>query len=315
MKRKLLLSFLALEAAACLILVLGHSLLPNAFPLLSAFPLAQIGLGLRALSLSGPAGNLLAILLYVLLGFLPLLLLRNRTRSWQDFLPVLLCGTTYLTLYCMINPGCLSSWAGNPLGSTMETFILGGLFYTLLVSIGTLRLLKSFQDAEPDRLRRYLAVLLGCLSALLVYLAFGSSVAGLLDRLDELARSNQGNEHLLGWTQGFLVLQFLVEVLPYLLDLWIVDALYILLSATRHSDASMQAADDLTRRCSISLTLLVLSNLAYQLMQLLFVKRLMQTSSTIQLPLLSLLFVLAIRLVSQLLLENKQLKDDADLMI
>lgn len=120
---------------------------------------------------------------------------------------------------------------------------------------------------------------------------------------------------MLGWTQAFLVLQFFVEGLPYCLDLWIVDTLSTLFSTPRHSDASIRTANQLARQCRISLTILILSNLGYQLLQLLFVRHLTQTSSTIQFPLLSLLFVLAVRLAFELLQENKQLKDDADLVI
>lgn len=315
MKRKTLLGLLALEAVACVVLALSRSRLPGFFTVLAAFPLEQIGFGLRALSLSGPTGNIAAILLYVLLGLLPLLLLRRRIHSWQDCLPVLLSGTVFLALYCMINPGILSQWAGNPLGSALEKYMLGGLFYTLLVSIVVLRLLRSFYAADQARLRRYLVLLLGCLSALLVFLAFGSGFAGLLDSLDALREANQGSEDLLGWTQVFLMLQFAVETLPYLLDLWIVDALAAPLTAERHSDQSLQAADRLSHRCGAALTALIAANLGFQLLQLLFVQRLLRTSSTVQLPLLSLLFVLAALLLSQLLRENKQLKDDADLFI
>ena len=69
---------LSLEAAACLLLVvlLGwNSGEGGILASLTAFPFAQIGLGLRWLSLSGAVGNGLAIGLYVLLGLIPLIAL------------------------------------------------------------------------------------------------------------------------------------------------------------------------------------------------------------------------------------------------
>ena len=109
--------------------------------------------------------------------------------------------------------------------------------------------------------------------------------------------------------------RYAVDVLPYLLDLMIVYALGVVLDSERYSDDAILAAEKLARLCRISLIAMVVSNLAYHGLQLLFVKSLMQTNSVVQLPLFSLLFVLAVLLVTRLLNDNRQLKEDNDLFI
>lgn len=315
MRRKLLYGCLALEAVVCVVLAVCRSWVPDVVSGVIAFPLEQIGYGLRQLSLSGSAGNAAAIGLYVLLSLVPLVFLFRRRLHWEDSLLVAMSALLFLSLYCMINPGLLSQWAGNPLGVVFEKAILGAFFYALVVGYVVLRLLRSFFAAEQEKLTRYLHVLLGGLSVLLVYSAFGSGFAGLLDSFDALRAGNTGNEHLLGGTYVFLSLQYAVDVLPYLLDLMIVYALGVVLDSERYSDDAILAAEKLARLCRISLIAMVVSNLAYHGLQLLFVKSLMQTNSVVQLPLFSLLFVLAVLLVTRLLNDNRQLKEDNDLFI
>ena len=315
MRRKLLYGCLALEAVVCVVLAVCRSWVPDLVSGVIAFPLEQIGYGLRQLSLSGSAGNAAAIGLYVLLSLVPLVFLFRRRLHWEDSLLVAMSALLFLSLYCMINPGLLSQWAGNPLGAVFEKAILGAFFYALVVGYVVLRLLRSFFSAEQEKLTRYLHVLLGGLSVLLVYSAFGSGFAGLLDSFDALRAGNTGNEHLLGGTYVFLSLQYAVDVLPYLLDLMIVYSLGVVLDSERYSNDAILAAEKLARLCRLSLIAMVVSNLAYHGLQLLFVKSLMQTNSVVQLPLFSLLFVLAVLLVTRLLNDNRQLKEDNDLFI
>ena len=315
MKRKLLYGCLAFEAVLCVLMAVCRSWVPELFSEGIAFPLEQIGYGLRQLSLSGSAGNAVAIGLYVVLSLVPLVFLIGRKLHWEDSLLASMSALLFLSLYCMINPGLLSQWAGNPLGVVFEKAILGAFFYALVVGYVVLRLLRSFFAAEQEKLTLYLHVLLGGLSVLLVYAAFGSGFAGLLDSIAVLQAGNVGNEHLLGGTYVFLSLQYAADVLPYLLDLVIVYAVGVLLDSERYSENAILAAEKLARLCRLSLIIMVVSNLAYHGLQLLFVKSLMQTNSVVQLPLFSLLFVLAVLLVTKLLGDNKQLKEDNDLFI
>lgn len=214
MKRQIRVLLPMAEVLLCLVLVLARAQLPVGFSTIIAFPFQPIALGLRQLSLSGSAGNLAAICLYVILGLCPLLPLLRKKRLPEDSLLVVFSGLLLLSLYCMVNPGLLSRWSSNPLGSSFEAPLLGTILYSVLATYGILRLIRCFFNADRAALLRYLDLLLYLLGLLLLYLIFGSCLSGLTDRLDAVRKANQGNEHLLGATNVFLALQYLVNILP-----------------------------------------------------------------------------------------------------
>lgn len=71
MKERHLFTLLSVEAAACVLFCILQRSLSGLFSTLIAFPFEQIGAGLRVLSLSGAVGNVVAIILYILLGLIP----------------------------------------------------------------------------------------------------------------------------------------------------------------------------------------------------------------------------------------------------
>ena len=71
MKERHLFTLLSVEAAACVLFCILQRSLSGLFSTLIAFPFEQIGAGLRVLSLSGAVGNVIAIILYMLLGLIP----------------------------------------------------------------------------------------------------------------------------------------------------------------------------------------------------------------------------------------------------
>ena len=66
MNRRIYCVILATEAAVCLIFAAMGSLTHELFPAVVSFPFAQLGSGLRILSLSGQVGNVAAILFYII---------------------------------------------------------------------------------------------------------------------------------------------------------------------------------------------------------------------------------------------------------
>ena len=124
-----------------------------------------------------------------------------------------------------------------------------------------------------------------------------------------------GNEHLLGISYVFLTLRYLLDALPYLLDILIVFAVQDLIRAEQNSERAVCAANKLSKYCGVSLILIVVSTTIYHILQLLFLKQIHQSSVTVELPLFSLLFVLAVLWMAQYVKENKKLKDDNDLFI
>ena len=86
MKEKHLLTLLSIEAAACVLFCILQRSVSGFFSTIVAFPFEQLGVGLRALSLSGGAGNAAAILFYVLLSLIPAgiwLILKKKQKACQ----------------------------------------------------------------------------------------------------------------------------------------------------------------------------------------------------------------------------------------
>ena len=322
MKRRALVIFLTFEAMLCMLLYLVREAVPTAFGAAMAFPFEQLGMGLRALSLSGGVGNLLSIVIYAALCLIPamvLLLIRKKRRlQHEDVLLGLLSAVLFAVLYFMINPGMLGKYLGSAAGQSLGKAMLGGMVYSVLCSYLVLRILRLFFAADTGKLQKYLIALLYVLNALFVYLAFGACFADLLDAFQTLRKGNAGNEHLLGASYVFLVLKYLVDALPYVLNVLVVfSALRLLdeLGADRYSEAAVAAAEKLSLLCGFTLAVTVLSNIALNLLQLIFVRKLMTLNSSLQIPVLSIAFVLATLLMARFIGENKQLKDDYDMFI
>ena len=106
MKEKHLFTLLSVEAAACVLFCILQRSLSGLFSTLIAFPFEQIGAGLRAMSLSGTVGNVIAIILYILLGLIPAGIwgfLHWRKKSEPlDFMLLVISVLLFVTLYYMV---------------------------------------------------------------------------------------------------------------------------------------------------------------------------------------------------------------------
>lgn len=315
MKRKLFPVLLTAEAVCCIILSLFGGLFPNVFTTVAAFPLEQTAYALRWLSLSGEPGNIAAIVLYISISLIPALFLLKKNRHWEDLLLALLSIQLFLSLYCMINPGLINRHMHVSLGVEFERAMMGGTFYSILVSYWILRLVRAFFDADRPRLVSYLRILLYGLCVLLIYLVFYNGLTELLLAISALRDGNTGNEHLLAASYVFLVLRHLVDSLPYLLDIFVVLAACKLLDTERNSETSVLAAETLSKTCRATLTITTVSTVIYHVLQLLFLQHIFHSSVTVDLPLFSLLFMLGVLLLAQYAKENKALQDDNDLFI
>lgn len=322
MKRSIFIGILAAEAVFCVILRILHASFSGVFSAVMAFPFEQIGLFLRPLSLSGGLGNAAAVVIYFALSLLPvsaLLVLRKKRRLYaEDGLLAVLSAVLFAVLYIMINPGIIASLTGGATGQTVGKAILGGTSYSVLSGYFVLRALRLFSSHGTDKLIRFMSVMLRLLNVLFVYLIFGACFDGLWDSIAALRAGNAGNEHLLGASYVFLVLQFFVDSLPYILNISVVFAALRLLSemqSDRYSAETAAAAERVSKLCAAALTATVLSNIGFNLLQLLCAKSLMVINGSLQIPVFSITFVLAALLLTRFVTENKQLKDDNDMFI
>ncbi len=322
MKRKTFYIFLICEAVICMLLYLAREALPQIFTTLIAFPFEQIGILLRIISLSGNLGNVISIVFFVAICLIPsfvLLLLRKKRRLYaEDTLLAVLSMVLFMVIYLMINPGLLGTYLGTSAGQSFGKALLGGMVYSILIGYALLRILRLFFVADTCRLQKYLMVLLYIIIFLLIYIAFGAQFSQMLDSFEKLRADNTGNEHRLGMSYIFLVLQYLVNSLPYVLVILVIfhgQDLLRELSINRYSEETVYTAEKLSRICGLALIVTVISNVGFNLLQLLLIKMLSVVNGSVQIPLFSITFVLAALLLAQYIRENKQLKDDNDMFI
>lgn len=316
MKRKAFL-LLSLEALACAAYVLLGQALPSLFGTLVTFPFKQIGLGLRALSLAGSAGNAAAIGLYILFCLLPAgLLLLHKKRHCEDLLLVLLSVVLFPVMYMMVNPQLLSSWLGQ-VYETMGGELLCLVTWSILVGYGLMTVLRKSFSAQQPRLADYMRWLLAVYCAALVFGVFGNGLDSLLTNMDAFRQANSGSGGL-SLTYAFLVLQFLVNSLPNVLFCGILldaCALLELLQSEGYTETLIAAAENLSRRCGRMLMLVVLSNVCFNVVQLLFIRNLRNVSTVVRMPLDILLLVVGMLLIARFIRSHKALLDENDSFI
>ena len=325
MKERHLFTLLSVEAAACVLFcILQHSL-SGLFSTLIAFPFEQIGAGLRVLSLSGAVGNVIAIILYMLLGLIPAGIwgfLHWRKKSEPlDFMLLIISVLLFVTLYYMINPGLLS--IGVP---GTGKWSLGSTFYSVLLGYLLIRILLHYKNAGTEKLQKGLWFLLGTVNVVLVYGIFGQELGGLLQNLETVQKGNTGIELSDGFftfsnlthTYVFLFLHFAVRILPYVLDIIVVFLARRLLAAMKedlYQEESIKLAEKLSHFCVWTLASTIGVDAVFNLLQLFFQSRLYQLEYVVSVPVFSLAFVLAVLLFARYIREMQRLKEDNDLFI
>jgi len=320
MKRKVYQRMLILEAVLLLLFFLLKANLPNLFSSLMAFPFEQIGKGLRELSLSGSIGNITALVLYFLISLIPVMILidfyRKKKVKLEDFLLVILSGVLFAALYYMVNPSRTGIFFGGTPGFAAGKAFLGGSVYSVLVAYIALKALRVFVSAQKEEVQKYLIFLLGFINIIFVFNVFGLIFGSYLETRKRFIEGNTYPGHFL--SEVFLVLQHLVSALPYLLSILIVFHLMSFIDEMRKdrfSEEALTQAERLTKQSIWIIAVTVLSNMIIHILQLLFISELREIHVTLVIPLLPLIFVLAVLLYTQLVKENQSLKEDNDLFI
>ena len=309
MKKKLLLC----SAAAALLAVLAL-LLPEHSILVIALPFQWAGKGLRLLSLSGKAGNVLAILLYLFIGLLPMLLAVKQKWSIENWLLPASCGILMYVLYYMINPGLRPL----PLQNDVGSLILSGCFYSLLLSWGVIRLLRYSDTMEASAIHRALRIFLWICLGECIWIGALSGIRRLTSSLVNLSAQNTMPGLSLFPTQLMMILAFCVTAAEYLLDAW---AIYLAISLLHrievdpYGEECCAAAARAVRFCRCALIAIVLSHTVLNLLNMFLAPFILHLDASFRLPILSMAIIFAILALSRLLNQGRLLKEDNDLFI
>ena len=311
MKNKFLLAALGAEALLC---VLFCALGGSADAVLS-FPLAPIGGWLRRLSLSGSLGNGLATAIYVILCLFPAALFLFRRmkgkRYPEDLLLLAASAALFYSLYLLINPALAEARY-----SLMAKPALNGLVWVLIAAWLVLVLLRlAFEDKRGAE--KCGKLILFALAAVYVFCLFYQYPAEAIGEITVLNAANTYHSELkLSWF--VIVLRTLAAAIPCALSLFALYLSRLLLDRAtedRYSEQTLTLSGRLARFCRAALTADVLLCAGVYLLQIVLAPKLRSISFDVKLPVSSVAVALAALLLSRLLGEGKQLKEDNDLFV
>ena len=292
-----------------------------------SFPLEQIGWCLRQLSLSGAVGNLVAIVLYVLIGAIPcgvLLLLKKKKKACSmDYTLACISVILLVVLYYMINPGLL---AENLLGQGQA--MLSITFYSVLLAYAVLRFMLTKKEESLDTLQKALRFVLYVVMVVCALSAVVEVGVNLPAAIKKVQDANNGamdsvTAFLYGMpdlkmTYVFLTLQSVVKALPNALSVVVIflciRVLDVLLLDS-YSEKAVERVAQVVASCKKSLIAIVVSEVILNVGQLLFSSQLYQMNVMVNIPVFSILFLLAVHVMARYIEENQKLKQDNDLFI
>ena len=305
MKKKSFFMILGLEVILCTLFLVMQTLIPNWFSTATAFPFEQIGGLLRILSLSGVVGNIIAILLYVGICLVPsmvyLQLYKKKKAGKVDLLLPVLSLVLLLVIYYMINPGLFIVTV--PGSSKM---MLGMLFYSVFFGYLILRILDKCMKSNAEWLEKRLRILLFFVVMVFVY----NIIVECLGKLFPVEE----------WNVSFVFnsLRSVVDALPLVLDIVIIFGGIQLLDAMkkdRYSEEAIFSAEKLAKICIHSLVITILSGIALNALQVVFRNQLNDVNLVINIPLLSILFTLAVLILAKYIRETQKMKEELDMFI
>ncbi len=294
--------------------------------------LTAAGEGLRALSLSGTPGNLAAWCIVYLFSAPPILWMawqwRSREKCPADLLAVLSSLLIFGGLFALVNPSCFQAPAPQISAVFPLSFWISAL--SVLVCWLVLLVLKRLNGASFQLLCRALAILLLLAAALLAFSAFYTAASGCVlayqvgqdGSLTDLNIALFGvdvADMALGQNSAlFIIILVFLQLIPDLLGavvlLWgadFVDAV----QQEPFGEATVALCEKIARGCQRvvqwSVGLAVCSNL----IQLLMLSQVSQTSFSLHLPLFTLLLSAALLLLCRCFQRGKALQEDNDSII
>lgn len=317
MKQGNLKMLLIIEAIVCIIIATMQVSSSIVFASFILFPFDQIGTFLRALSLSGTMGNIISILLFIGLSLIPcgVLWIRKRKGLYnEDYLLPFISFCLLFVLYFMVNPNEINLIPiPSSAGLLVSKMLLVGMLDSLIICYVVLKVLRLFSNGDIDQLRKYTVVILWLFNVVFVFMIFGVKFNELIMNINDLTNSNLGVNQGFGINYIFITLRYIVEVIPFILNMMVIFAGVVMLKAmAMDSDSAKvsEASKKCASVCCRALKITICSSTGFYLLQLLCSKLLLNVNGQINIPLSSIFFVLIILLLSRLVSENQLLKAD-----
>ena len=313
MKRKTLVLLLIATAILIGALTLVTKLYPNVLSSVLAFPLEPLVLGLKAVAKTGPAGNGLAVAVIAALVLIPAVIalrMRGNDKIPEAVSLLALAGMILFAVYGAWNPAAFQNKivkdAMEDSNALLMVFSLA--VWTMFVLFIVLRLIRLFRTGHREQLHRYLRLLLFILCAVIAAGIAATLVSGVISLVKALPTPEDA---------ALLVAKAIASLAVSLLELIVCFRMLDMLDivAADEQEKLPEAASRLSRVSCAALAGIALSAALLHIIQILLLPSLTDVKSILDIPLLQIVFVLVILLLSRLLIENKELKDDNSMFI
>ena len=314
MKRKTLILILVLEAVILAGLAVLTMLVPNLFSSVLAFPMEQIAAGLGALSGTGAVGNGAAMALLFALSAIPVLVAlfaypRGKDTLAERIALAVLTPMLAISFFGMINPALLAPGPANSEGyARVLRGFLALTLWTVVILFIVLRLIRLFRAGSRPQLMKYLRIVLCVLS---MYLMAEAVIALVVSIMTPVSIAPTAADTVVN------VFRLTAVIVPLLFDILVVLRVLSLLEISSTEDQE-GIGDAASRLSGIScLTLAVTTGLCalQHVVQLVLLPHVTDANASVDIPMVSIAFVVVILLFSRLLVENKQLRDDNSMFI
>lgn len=274
-------------------------------------PLEELGLWLRGLSLSGPAGNAGAWALVLGLAALPGLGLLWRGRSRCDWLLLLASAEILAGLFYLVNPTLLApapAWNAAPLVGIAAAGCVSStlLAWAVLRGLGQLTASPA-PGAAMAGLLRWAALLWACLAVLL-------QTAGLWQKITDTAQGNTAlSTAALMPTYLLLAALAAADLAPTLLGCQVLrwgGALALRMEEDPFGEETVALAEALSGRCGRIAALSAAICVAGNLLQFLLLSVLHTSTFTVSFPFAPVLLAAALGLLCRYFRRAKAVNDD-----
>ena len=285
------------------------------------FPFGQIGEALRTLSLASAAGNIAATAIYLFISIAPVLYLVYRVARQKkepdaiDILLIMMSVMLFIMMYFMVNPGYINSGLYGAMPG--KGAALAMTFWSMAVGYAVLKCMKASAGTDEKKLTKYLKMILIAVAAVIGI----NMILGIFTEVIPAARGVKEIDQQLNSdynTALFLWIKYFADKVPSVLNIVVIIhgvKMVDQLRLDRYSQATIAAAENLSRICRISVTVMILTSIAVNLFQFLVWTKVYKTSYVVDIPLLSIVLCIAVLLLAKFFASDKAMKEDHDMII
>ncbi|HHW92925.1 MAG TPA: hypothetical protein GX734_00275 [Clostridiaceae bacterium] len=313
MKRKSLMILLVCEACLLITLALLPGRLPAVFSSILAFPFEQIALGLKALSQAGNWGNGIAVSLWIGMSLIPAIfaLSYREKKAWPERIALFaLSCVLLLALYGLVNPYVFSVFNAEAKSEYLPVVkaALGVSVWSVAILYIVLRLIRLFRSSDKASLLRHLRVLLHVLCVIFAASAVYPLATGLVDHVGSSLDFLDGAVN---------VIRLLIAAVPDALVVAVVIRVLDLLeiAMTEEQVGIVKASERLSGMCCVALCLTTALTATINVLQVILMRSLSNVAIQADVPVINIVFLAFVLLLSRLLVENKELREDNSLFI